>query len=161
MIRKTTRRAAPARPNLPFDVPPQIDKALKTAADKVGAVKAETKTVAAKVEKSVRAAVTNAKKTGETIARDPKAFAEGVVRNAKSNLETVRGDLSREAARIADEVARRVTTVVEPAIENALHTFNVPTQKDLKSLAAKVDALSRKMDALHAAPKRTRARKTA
>lgn len=161
MMRKNVRRAAPARPNLPFDVPPQIDKAIKTAADKVDAVKAETKTVAAKVEKQVRAAVTNAKKTGETIARDPKGFAEGVVRNAKSNLETVRGDLSREAARVADEVARRVAAVVEPALENALHTLNVPTQKDLKSLAGKVDALGRKMDQLHAAPKRTRARKTA
>ena len=161
MMRKTTRKAAPPRPNLPFEVPPPIDKALKTAADKVDAVRAETKTVAAKVERSVRAAVTNAKKTGETIARDPKAFAEGVVRNAKSNLETVRGDLSREAARIADEVARRVTTVVEPAIATALHTFNVPPQKDVKALAAKVDALSRKMDALHGAPKRTRARRTA
>ena len=131
------------------------------ASEETNSRSCETKTVAAKVEKSVRSAVTSAKKTGQTIARDPKGFAEGVVRNAKSNLETVRVDLSREAARIADEVARRVTTVVEPAIENALHTFNVPTQKDLKSLAAKVDALSRKMDALHGAPKKPRVRRPA
>ena len=161
MMRKTARRTAPAHSNLPFEVPPQIDKAIKTAADKVGAVRAETKTVAAKVEKSVRAAATNVKKTGETIAKDPKAFVQGVVRDARSNIDTVRADLSREASRIADEVARRVSTVVEPALENALHRLNVPTQKDLKGLVAKVDALSRKMDQLHAPARRPRTRKTA
>ena len=160
-MRKTTRRTAPARNPLPFDVPPQIDRALKSAADKVGAVRAETRTVAAKVERSVRAAATNVKKTGETIAKDPKGFVEGVVRDARSNLGTVKADVSREAARIADEVARRVTAVVEPAMENALHRLNVSTQKDLKALVTKVDALSRKMDQLHAAPRRPRTRKTA
>lgn len=161
MIRKAARRAAPARKTLPFDVPPQIDRALKSAADKVGVVRDETRTVAARVEKSVRAAATNVRKTGETIAKDPKHFVEDVVRNAKSNIDTVRADVSREASRIADEVARRVTAVVEPAMESALHRLNVPTQKDLKTLVTKVDALSRKMDALHPAPRRTRARKSA
>jgi polyhydroxyalkanoate synthesis regulator phasin len=160
-MRKTVRKAAPAKSPLPFDVPPQIDRALKNAADKVGVVRDETRTVAAKVEKTVRAAATNVRKTGETIARDPKRFVEDVVRDAKSNLQTVRADVSREAARIADEVARRVTGVVEPAMENALHKLNVPTQKDLRTLVTKVDALSRKMDQLHPAAPRTRARKTA
>ena len=160
-MRKTVRKAAPARNPLPFEVPPQIDRALKTAVDKVGAVREETKTVAAKVEKTVRAAATNVRKKGETIAKDPKRFVEGVVRDAKSNLQSVRADVSREATRIADEVARRVTAVVEPALENALHRLNVPTQKDLRSLVTKVDALSRKMDALHPGAPRVRARKTA
>jgi polyhydroxyalkanoate synthesis regulator phasin len=161
MIKKAVRRAAPARKTLPFDVPPQIDRALKSAADKVDVVREETRTVAAKVEKTVRAAATNARKTGETIAKDPKRFVEGVVRDAKSNLETVRADVSREASRIADEVARRVTAVVEPALESALHRLNVPTQKDLKTLISKVDGLSRKMDQLHPAAPRPRTRKTA
>lgn len=160
-MRKTTRRAAPAQNPLPFDVPPQIDRALKTAAGKVGAVREESRAVAAKVEKTVRAAASNVRKTGETIAKDPKGFVEGVVRDAQSNIRNVKADLSREAARIADEVARRVTGVVEPAMENALHKLNVPTQKDLKGLVAKVDALSRKMDQLHPAPRRPRTRKTA
>ncbi len=155
-MRKTTRRTAPVRNPLPFDVPPQIDRALKTAADKVGLVRDETRTVAAKVERTVRSAATNARKTGETIAKDPKRFVEGVVRDAKSNLATVKDDLSREASRIADEVARRVTGVVEPAMESALHRLNVPTQKDLKALVSKVDALSRKMDQLHKPVRRTR-----
>jgi polyhydroxyalkanoate synthesis regulator phasin len=161
MIRKATRRAAPALKTLPFDVPPQIDRALKTAVDKVGVVRDETRNVAAKVEKTVRTAASNVRKTGETIAKDPKHFVEGVVRDAKSNLETVRADVSREAGRIADEVARRVTAVVEPALESALHRLNVPTQKDLKSLIAKVDGLSRKMDQLHKPAPTRRARKTA
>ena len=161
MIRKAARRAAPARKNLPFDVPPQIDRALKSAADKVSVVRDETRTVAAKVEKSVRAAATNVRKTGETIAKDPKSFVEGVVRDAKSNLDTVKADVSREAGRIADEVSRRVAAVVEPALESALHRLNVTTQKDLKSLVSKVDALSRKMDQLHAPARRPRTRKTA
>jgi polyhydroxyalkanoate synthesis regulator phasin len=152
-MRKTTRRTAPARTALPFDVPPQIDRALKSAADKVGAVRDETRTVAAKVERTVRAAATNVRKTGETIAKDPKRFVEGVVRDAKSNIRTVRADVSREAGRIAEEVAHRVAAVVEPAMESALHRLNVPTQKDLKALVSKVDALGRKMDQLHAAPR--------
>ncbi|MBI5445414.1 MAG: hypothetical protein HY900_29895, partial [Deltaproteobacteria bacterium] len=65
-MRKAARRAAPAHTPLPFDVPPQIDRALKTAADKVNVVRDETRTVAAKVEKTVRAAATNVRKTGET-----------------------------------------------------------------------------------------------
>lgn len=161
MIKKAARRAAPARKTLPFDVPPQIDRALKSAANKVDAVRDETRTVAAKVEKSVRAAATNVRKTGETIAKDPKSFVEGVVRDAKSNLGTVTADVSREAGRIADEVSRRVSAVVEPALESALHRLNVTTQKDLKSLVSKVDALSRKMDQLHAPARRPRKRKTA
>ncbi|MBK8597688.1 MAG: phasin family protein [Holophagales bacterium] len=161
MTRKPARRAAPAHKNLPFDVPPQIDRALKTAADKVGAVRAETRNVAAKVETKVRAAATNVRKTGETIAKDPKHFVEDVVRTAKSDIDKVRADVSREAGRIADEVARRVTAVVEPALESALHRLNVPTQKDLKTLITKVDGLSRKMDQLHPATPRPRKRKTA
>ncbi len=161
-MRKTApRKAAPARKTLPFDVPPQIDRAFKTAVDKVEAVRDETRNVAAKVEKTVRSAATNVKRQGETIAKDPKRFVEGVVRDAKSNLRTVRADVSREAGRIADEVARRVTAVVEPAMESALHRLNVPTQKDLRSLVSKVDALSRKMDQLHAPARRPGARKTA
>lgn len=161
MTRKPARRAAPARKSLPFDVPPQIDRALKTAADKVGAVREETRNVAAKVETKVRAAASNVRKTGETIAKDPKHFVEDVVRSAKSDIEKVRADVSREAGRIADEVARRVTAVVEPALESALHRLNVPTQKDLKTLITKVDGLSRKMDQLHPPAPRTRKRKTA
>ena len=161
-MRKTApRKAAPAKNPLPFEVPPPIDRALKTAVDKVGVVREETRTVAAKVEKTVRAAATNVRRKGETIAKDPKRFVEGVVRDAKSNLQTVREDVSREATRIADEVARRVTAVVEPAMESALHRLNVPTQKDLKTLMTKVDALSRKVDQLHGAAPRARARKTA
>ena len=160
-MRKPPRRTAPARTALPFDVPPPIDRALKTAAARVSAVRDETRTVAGQVEKTVRSAATSVKKTGETIARDPKRFVEGVVRDAKSNLETVRADVSREANRIADEVARRVTAVVEPAMQSALHRLNVPTQKDLRSLVAKVDALSRKLDQLHAPARQARPRKTA
>ena len=41
-------------------------------------------------------------------------------------------------------------------MESALHRLNVPTQKDLKALVSKVDALSRKMDQLHKPVRRTR-----
>lgn len=157
MTRKTTRRAPPSKP-LPFDVPPQIDRALRTAAEKVDAVRDETRTVASKVEKTVRDAATSAKRTGETLARDPKRFVEGVVLEARSNLKNVGADVSREAGRLADEVARRVSAVVEPALEKALHRLNVPTQRDLKTLVAKVDALGRKMEQLHAPARKPRSR---
>ena len=160
-MRKATHRTAPAHNPLPFDVPPTIDRALKTAADKVGRVRAETRTVAAKVEKSVRAAATNVRKTGETIAKDPKRFVEGFVRDARSNLGSVKADVSREAMRIADVVSRRVSGVVEPAMESALHRLNVPTQRDLRALVTKVETLTRRMEQLHAPARRPRARKRA
>lgn len=160
-MRRATRRATPVHKPLPFEVPPPIDRALKTAADKVGLVREETRTVAAKVERTVRAAASNVKKTGESIAKDPKRFVEGVVRDARSNLGSVRADVSREAMRIADVVSRRVSGVVEPAMESALHRLNVPTQKDLKALVTKVDALSRRMEQLHAPARRPRTRKPA
>ena len=116
-MRKTVRKTAP-NPHRPFPSTSRRRSTgpLKTAAEKVGVVRDETRTVAAKVERTVRAAATNARKTGETIAKDPKRFVEGVVRDARSSLHTVQSDLSREAGRIADEVARRVSAVVEPAM---------------------------------------------
>lgn len=143
------------------DLPPPLERVLRSAAGSVDAVRGETRTVAANVERTVRAAATTMRKTGETLSRDPKRFVEGVVRDATSGFRTVGADVSREAGKVADEVARRVVAVVEPALESALHRLNVPTQKDLRSLVAKVDALSRKLEQLQAKPRRSRSRKTA
>jgi polyhydroxyalkanoate synthesis regulator phasin len=41
-------------------------------------------------------------------------------------------------------------------MESALHHLNVPTQKDLKALSTKVDALNRKIDGMHPVARRTR-----
>lgn len=166
---RNTRKAAPAdatKRSLPFNVPPQIDRAVKTAAEKVDAVTSEAKKVAAKVEERVRTAATTVKKTGESIAKNPKGMLNDVVRDARTEVEKVRGTLSRDAKALADEVTHRVSGTLEGVVENTLKQLNVVTQKDFKSLAQKVDALGKKIDGLNGgaaaaapAPRKPRPRK--
>lgn len=63
-----------------------------------------------------------------------------------------------EAARRAEGVAKNVTETVGTAVEKGLHSLNVPTRKELRSLSAKVDGLGKKIDALKTrkAPRATR-----
>jgi len=164
-MRNTTRRASPAeatKRSLPFNVPAPIDRAVKSAAEKVDAVTTEAKRVVSKVEAKVRTAATNVKKTGESIAKNPKGLIDDVVRDARTGVDKVRGNLSREAKHLADEVTKRLTDVIEPALENTLKQLHVASQKDFKSLAHKVDTLGKKIDALGTpapAPRKPRARK--
>jgi Poly(hydroxyalcanoate) granule associated protein (phasin) len=65
-----------------------------------------------------------------------------------------------EAARRAEGVAKNVTETVGTAVEKGLHSLNVPTRKELRSLSAKVDGLGKKIDALKTR-KVTRAKRSA
>ena len=62
------------------------------------------------------------------------------------------------AERRAEGVAKNVTETVGTAVEKGLHSLNVPTRKELRSLSAKVDGLGKKIDALKTrkAPRATR-----
>jgi hypothetical protein len=84
---------------------------------------------------------------------------------AKSVAAKVGGDMQdrvqkagAEAARRAEGVAKNVTETVGTAVEKGLHSLNVPTRKELRSLSAKVDGLGKKIDALKTrkAPRATR-----
>lgn len=84
---------------------------------------------------------------------------------AKSVAAKVGGDVQHrvqkvgaEAARRAEGVAKNVTETVGTAVEKGLHSLNVPTRKELRSLSAKVDGLGKKIDALKTrkAPRATR-----
>jgi Poly(hydroxyalcanoate) granule associated protein (phasin) len=84
---------------------------------------------------------------------------------AKSVAAKVGGDVQdrvqkagAEAARRAEGVAKNVTETVGTAVEKGLHSLNVPTRKELRSLSAKVDGLGKKIDALKTrkAPRATR-----
>jgi len=74
---------------------------------------------------------------------------------AKNVAAKVGGDVQHsvqkagaEAARRAEGVAKNVTETVGTAVEKGLHSLNVPTRKELRSLSAKVDGLGKKIDAL-------------
>ncbi len=162
-----TARKTISAPKLPFPVPPPIDRALKTAAEKVEVVASETKVAAAKLEETVRSAATSVKERGQDLARDPKAFVRTVVRDGKTfgkkltaDVEKMRVDVSKEATRIADEVARRVSAAVEKVVERSLHKLNVPTHEEFRSLTRKVEHLGDKIDSLHTPPVRKAARVT-
>lgn len=84
---------------------------------------------------------------------------------AKSVAAKVGGDVQdrvqkagAEAARRAEGVAKNVTETLGTAVEKGLHSLNVPTRKELRSLSAKVDGLGKKIDALKTrkAPRQTR-----
>jgi Poly(hydroxyalcanoate) granule associated protein (phasin) len=86
---------------------------------------------------------------------------------AKSVATKVGGDVQdrvqkagAEAARRAEGVAKNVTETVGTAVEKGLHSLNVPTRKELRSLSAKVDGLGKKIDALKTR-KVTRAKRSA
>ena len=159
---RTARKSPVAgKINLPFAVPAPIDRAIQTAAEKVGAVRTETLEVANKVEARVKSAASTVRRKGQTIAKNPQGFVNEVVRDARGGVDKVRTGLSREAGKLADDPARRIGGAVTPVIETTLHRLNVPTQRELKTLSTKVDGLSRKIDALNKprATRTTRARK--
>lgn len=156
--RKSTRsRAATpaALRNLPFTVPQPINEALKTATQRVDALKGETKAAADRLEDNVRAAAENVRRQGEKIRKDPKAFVDDMVRDGRTlgrkltrRADEARIDLSREATRIAEQVTRRVVKGMDEAVEKTLHRFNVPTHQELRSLTNRVNTLSKKIDTL-------------
>ena len=152
-----TRKAAPAP--LPFDVPAPFDAYLRTAVAKMEGLKAETKTAAAKVEKTFKTAAENVKEQAEVLASDPKMFVETMVRDGQNlrtslrkNVIKVTGEVSKEANRIADEVTRRVTETMETVVETSLHRLNVPTRDELHDLDHKIELLAKKMEMLHKEP---------
>ena len=156
---KTTRKAAP---KMPFHVPAPVEKVLKTAGSRFDALSVKAKNVAVQTEKKVKVAARDLRKTGESLAKDPRAFVEDVMESGRDfgqmlrkNAGKVGGDVQvrvqkagAEAARRAEGVAKNVTETVGTAVEKGLHSLNVPTRKELRSLSAKVDGLGKKIDAL-------------
>ena len=157
---KTTSRK-PAQ-KLPFHVPAPVEKVIKTAGRRFDALSLKAKSVAARTEKKVKVAALDLKKTGQSLAKDPRAFAMEVMESGRdlghmlrTNAGKVGGDVQvrvqkagAEAARRAEGVAKNVTETVGTAVEKGLHSLNVPTRKELRSLSAKVDGLGKKIDAL-------------
>jgi len=158
-MKPTARKTSP---KLPFHVPAPVEKVLKTAGHRFDALSLKAKSVAAETEKKVKVAAHDLKKTGESLAKDPRAFVEDVMESGRDfgqmlrkNAGKVGGDVQErvqkagaEAARRAEGVAKNVTETVGTAVEKGLHRLNVPTRKELRSLSAKVDGLGRKIDAL-------------
>jgi len=168
---KTTARKT--SPKLPFHVPLPVEKALKTAGHRFDALSLKAKSVAARTEKKVKVAARDLKKTGQSLAKDPRAFALEVMESGRdlghmlrTNAGKVGGDVQvrvqkagAEAARRAEGVAKNVTETVGTAVEKGLHSLNVPTRKELRSLSAKVDGLGKKIDALKTRKTRKPARR--
>ncbi len=160
---KPTRTKTTA-PKLPFEVPPQVQHAIATAGVELEKIGAKAKTAAVNAEKKVRVAARDLAKTGESFRKDPRAFVEDVVESGKGLGLKLRKDVqtrvrkaSTEAARRAEGAAKKVGDTVGSAVETGLHRLNVPTRHELKTLAAKVDTLGKKIDGLKSRkPARTR-----
>jgi len=161
---RTTRKTTVA-PKLPFEVPAPVQKALKNAGTELDKLGARAKTAAQKAEKKVRLAARDLAKTGETFRKDPRAFVEDVVESGKGLGVKLRSDVKvrvqkagKEAAKRAEGVTKMVGETVGTAVEKGLHRLNVPTRDELRTLAAKVDTLGRKIDTLKARKPAGRAR---
>ena len=144
-----TKRPAP----LPFAVPAPFEPYLRTAVEKMEGFRTETKTAAARVEKTVMSAAENVREQAEVLAADPRMFVETMVRDGmnlrttlRKNVVKVTGEVSREATRMADEVTRRVTETLEGVVEGSLHKLNVPTRAELNALSRKIDLLAKKIE---------------
>ncbi len=125
-VKKLSLKALP----LPEKVVTSLDEAFRAASETVEVLSADTRAVAARVEKQVRTAAD------------------------RLNLEM--DQARRDASRFAGNISRKVNGTVEGLISNTLHRFNVPTRRELKDLTAKVDHLGRKIDGLRAS-RRSRA----
>ncbi|HSB64487.1 MAG TPA: phasin family protein [Thermoanaerobaculia bacterium] len=157
---KTTSRKT--SPKVPFHVPAPVEKVLKTAGHSFDTLSVKAKNVATQTEKKVKVAARDLKKTGESLAKDPRAFVEDVMESGRDFGQMLRKNAGKvgddvqervqkagaEAARRAEDVAKNVTETLGTAVEKGLHRLNVPTRKELRSLSAKVDGLGRKIDAL-------------
>ncbi|HMA28610.1 MAG TPA: phasin family protein [Thermoanaerobaculia bacterium] len=158
-MKPTARKTSP---KVPFNVPAPVEQVLKTAGHQFDALSVKAKNVAVQTEKKVKVAARDLKKTGESLAKDPRAFVEDVMESGRDFGQMLRknagkvGDdvqervqkVGAEAARRAEGVAKNVSETVGMAVERGLHSLNVPTRKELRSLSAKVDGLGRKIDAL-------------
>ena len=94
---KTTRKTAAKST---FRVPAPVEKVLKTAGTRFDALSVKAKSVAASTEKKVKVAARDLKKTGQSIAKDPRAFAMEVMDSGRdlgkmirTNAEKVGGDV--------------------------------------------------------------------
>lgn len=107
-------------------------------------------TVPAPVEKAIKTAGSRFDAIG--------VKARSVAAKVGGDVQSRAQKAGAEAARRAEGVARNVTETVGTAIEKGLHSLNVPTRKELRSLSLKVDGLGKKIDALKArkAPRATR-----
>jgi len=129
-------------------LPAPLEGALKTATETVENVAAETKVVAAKVEKKVKTAAASAKKTGQAIANDPKAFSVKLRKDLSKKAGEVKAEVTKETRRFAEEMSGRVNKAIEGTVEKVFHRFNVPTRQELRTLTKKVEELGKKIDAL-------------
>ena len=171
-MRTTARKTSP---KLPFHVPAPVENVLKTASHRFDALSVKAKQVAAQTEKKVKVAAHDLKKTGQSLAKDPRAFVEEVMESGRDLGQKLRKNAGKvgddvqvrvqkagaEAARRAEGVAKNVTETVGTAVEKGLHSLNVPTRKELRSLSAKVDGLGKKIDELKAHKPARTARRTA
>jgi polyhydroxyalkanoate synthesis regulator phasin len=162
-MKTTTRKTAP---KLPFEVPAPVQQALKNAGTELDRLGAKAKTAAVKAEKTVRVAARDLAKTGESFAKAPRAFVEDVVESGKGLRERLAKDVKtrvqkagKQAARRAEDVTKIVGDKVGTAVEMGLHRLNVPTRHELRSLAAKVDTLGRKIDTLKSRKPAAKARR--
>ena len=74
---------------------------------------------------------------------------EKVSKERRTQFEEMVEDRKKDAKKAGKTAEKRL----EKRLENVLHTLNIPTREDIRSLNTKVTALSRKVDDLKKAPK--------
>jgi poly(hydroxyalkanoate) granule-associated protein len=74
---------------------------------------------------------------------------EKVSTERRTQLEEMVQGRKKEAQKAGKTAEKRL----EKRLENVLHTLNIPTRDDIRSLNTKVTALSRKVDELKKSPK--------
>src|ERR1019366_5120439 len=99
---KTTARKT--SPKHPVHVPTPVEKVLKTAGHRFDALSLKAKSVAAQTEKKVKVAAHDLKKTGQSLAKDPRAFVEEVMESGRDFGQMLR----KNAGKAGDDVQEQV-----------------------------------------------------
>ena len=92
--------------------------------------------------------VTTEEKRGQAVA-EPEAETETAGERGQALLGYVRRTLNVPAALVSTEVGRRrgdLESVIDLAIEQALHRLNITTRSDIEVLTRRIDELARRID---------------
>ncbi|TNE71252.1 hypothetical protein EP331_09755 [bacterium] len=82
--------------------------------------------------------------------------AAKLARDIKSKSESIKKQTEETAKKTVDEVVKKATAVqqdiqnkVDTAVEDVVNHVGIPTQKQVRELSSKIDALTQKVEALH------------
>ncbi|MBL8386046.1 MAG: phasin family protein [Burkholderiales bacterium] len=91
-------------------------------------------------------------KEGEDLSKKTRSIAEGKINEVTGNVSKAATQISSKAQASANEAWDKLEQVFEDRVARALNRLGVPTQRDVQSLAKRVEELTASVHALSGGP---------